>query len=40
MRPQVAIPMHFGVIVGNESDADRFEKGLDGRVNVTILAQE
>jgi L-ascorbate metabolism protein UlaG (beta-lactamase superfamily) len=26
MRPQLAVPMHYGFVVGSPSDADRFEK--------------
>src|SRR5688500_18886196 len=26
MRPQVAVPMHYGFVVGSPADADRFEK--------------
>ncbi len=26
MRPQLAVPMHYGFVVGSPSDAGRFEK--------------
>jgi len=35
--PQMAIPMHFGAIVGSASDADQFSADLAGKVDVTIL---
>lgn len=34
--PQVAIPMHFGAIVGEKSDAERFAEGLQGKIRVHI----
>ena len=37
IRPKLAIPMHYGAIVGDEQDAVRFEKDLDGKVDVRIL---
>lgn len=39
INPAVAIPMHFGAIVGDGSDAETFEKGLTGKVQVRVLAQ-
>ncbi|GAB4487957.1 MAG: MBL fold metallo-hydrolase [Thermodesulfovibrionales bacterium] len=40
IKPQVAIPMHYGAIVGAASDAEKFRDGLKGRVRVEILRQE
>ena len=37
IKPAVAIPMHYGVIVGSERDAERFKKLLEGEVEVVIL---
>lgn len=37
IRPKVAIPMHYGAIVGDEQDALRFQKALEGKVEVRIL---
>lgn len=37
IRPKLAIPMHYGAIVGDERDAERFKKALAGKVEVTIL---
>ncbi|MBI9084173.1 MAG: MBL fold metallo-hydrolase [Desulfobacterales bacterium] len=39
INPAVAIPMHFGTIVGDGGDAETFEKGLAGKVQVRVLAQ-
>lgn len=37
IKPKLAIPMHYGAIVGDERDAERFKKALSGKVEVTIL---
>ena len=37
INPKLAIPMHFGAIVGNENDALRFKKALEGKIEVHIL---
>jgi len=37
IKPKLAIPMHYGAIVGNEEDAQKFKKGLEGKVEVLIL---
>jgi len=37
INPKIAIPMHYGAIVGSTNDADTFKKMLAGKVNVTIL---
>ena len=37
MKPKLAIPMHYGAIVGSEDDAQKFKKGLEGKVEVLIL---
>jgi L-ascorbate metabolism protein UlaG (beta-lactamase superfamily) len=34
IRPKLAIPMHYGAIVGAAADADAFKKGVPGRVEV------
>jgi L-ascorbate metabolism protein UlaG (beta-lactamase superfamily) len=39
IKPQMAIPMHYGSIVGSEADAERFAKGLKGKIEVMILKQ-
>ncbi|MFH1490688.1 MAG: MBL fold metallo-hydrolase, partial [Pseudomonadota bacterium] len=37
IQPKLAIPMHYGAIVGGEDDALTFKKGLEGKVDVLIL---
>lgn len=37
MNPKLAIPMHYGSIVGNDEDAIKFKKALKGRIEVLIL---
>lgn len=36
IRPELAVPMHFGAIVGDDSDADTFKAALSGKVDVLI----
>src|SRR5574340_923875 len=40
IKPKVAIPMHYGSIVGTREDALRFEKKLKGKIDVVILNEE
>jgi L-ascorbate metabolism protein UlaG (beta-lactamase superfamily) len=40
IKPSLAIPMHYGAIVGDASDAERFKKLLAGKIPVTILKKE
>ena len=37
IKPKLAIPMHYGAIVGDQSDATRFQDKLAGRIDVHIL---
>ena len=37
IQPQIAIPMHYGAIVGEISDADAFKSALAGKVEVVVL---
>ncbi|RLE89531.1 MAG: MBL fold metallo-hydrolase, partial [Thermoprotei archaeon] len=37
IKPEVAIPMHYGAIVGSKSDAEKFAELLKGKVQVVIL---
>jgi L-ascorbate metabolism protein UlaG (beta-lactamase superfamily) len=37
IEPKVAVPMHYGEIVGSERDAESFRKALEGRIRVEIL---
>ncbi len=36
----LAIPMHYGAIVGSEDDAVKFKKALQGEIEVVILSKE
>ena len=40
IRPKLAIPMHYGAIVGDEGDAKKFKEALAGQVEVMILSVE
>jgi L-ascorbate metabolism protein UlaG (beta-lactamase superfamily) len=40
INPEIAIPMHYGAIVGDKSDAERFAEKLTGKIVVVILNQE
>jgi L-ascorbate metabolism protein UlaG (beta-lactamase superfamily) len=37
INPRLAIPMHYGAIVGDEKDARHFKEKLEGKVEVRIL---
>jgi len=40
ISPKIAIPMHYGSIVGSEQDAIDFKKGLDGKIEVLVPNKE
>jgi len=40
IKPKIAIPMHYGAIIGTEKDAKRFAEGLKGKIEVKILKEE
>ncbi len=40
INPKIAIPMHYGAIVGSEDDAVKFKKALEGLIEVVILQKE
>jgi len=40
IQPKVAVPMHYGAIVGDEQDASLFQKALAGIVEVRLLQKE
>jgi len=40
IKPKVAVPMHYGDIVGKLSDAKRFEDALKDKVEVKIMRKE
>jgi L-ascorbate metabolism protein UlaG (beta-lactamase superfamily) len=37
INPNIAIPMHYGSVVGDEKDATRFKDALEGKIGVLIL---
>ena len=37
IQPKLAIPMHYGAIVGDEGDALDFKKALEGKIEVLVL---
>ena len=37
INPKLAIPMHYGAIVGDEQDAVKFKKALEGKIEVVVL---
>ncbi len=40
IKPKIAIPMHYGEIVGSEADAKKFADGLKGKIEVVVLKRE
>lgn len=40
IKPKIAIPMHYGSIVGSEKDAHYFAEKLKGKIDVVILKPE
>jgi L-ascorbate metabolism protein UlaG (beta-lactamase superfamily) len=40
INPKLAIPMHYGAIVGGEQDAFNFKKALEGKVDVLVLKKQ
>ena len=40
IAPKLAVPMHYGTIVGSPDDALRFKNALEGRIPVAILPKE
>ncbi len=38
--PKLAIPMHYGAIVGDENDAQKFAEALEGLMAVRVLTKE
>lgn len=40
ISPKVAVPMHYGAIVGGPDDAAEFARALDGEIAVRILKKE
>jgi L-ascorbate metabolism protein UlaG (beta-lactamase superfamily) len=40
IKPKIAIPMHYGSIVGTRDDAKKFAEKLKGKIVVEILPEE
>ncbi len=40
IKTQIAIPMHYGSLVGSDGDAQDFSKALEGKIDVKILMRE
>ncbi|HUU81637.1 MAG TPA: MBL fold metallo-hydrolase, partial [Acidobacteriota bacterium] len=40
INPKLAIPMHYGAIVGDSEDALNFKKALEGKIEVLVLQKE
>jgi len=40
IKPKVAVPMHYGSIVGSEADARRFADALKGKIEVVVMKKE
>jgi L-ascorbate metabolism protein UlaG (beta-lactamase superfamily) len=40
IKPKVAIPMHYGAIVGSKDDAAKFKKALEGEIPVVVLSKD
>ncbi|NSW85379.1 MAG: MBL fold metallo-hydrolase [Syntrophobacteraceae bacterium] len=40
LKPKLVIPMHYGEIVGDEADAQRFREALEQEMEVVILARK
>ena len=40
IKPRIAIPMHYGSIVGDKNDAKRFADGLKGKIEVVVMPEE
>ncbi len=40
IKPKIAVPMHYGAIVGDKNDAKEFAKQLQGKIEVVILDKE
>lgn len=37
IHPRIAIPMHYGSLVGDDADAATFKSGLEGKIDVKVL---
>jgi len=37
IMPRLAVPIHYGTLVGDEKDAELFRRGLEGKVSTVII---
>lgn len=40
INPKLAVPMHYGALVGGPQDAIKFKDGLEGKIDVLVLEKE
>ncbi len=40
IHPKIAVPMHYGEIIGSQEDAKKFQKALAGQIEVVLLSRE
>lgn len=40
IKPKIAIPMHYGSVVGSKDDAKKFADGLKGKIEVVVMQEE
>ena len=40
IRPEVAVPIHYGSIVGRKTDAETFREGLDDGIETVIKVED
>jgi L-ascorbate metabolism protein UlaG (beta-lactamase superfamily) len=40
IKPALAVPMHYGTLVGEAADAERFSRLLEGKIQVKILEKD
>lgn len=40
IKPAVAVPMHYGAIIGSAADAEKYKKALEGKIEVVVLSKE
>jgi L-ascorbate metabolism protein UlaG (beta-lactamase superfamily) len=40
IKPKIAIPMHYGAIVGTDDDALKFKNALEKEMEIAVLKKE
>lgn len=40
IKPDIAVPMHWGVLIGTRMNAELFARGLKGKIEVVIMKEE